>query len=118
MRRFGPGPYLIGLRRAPERWGSGFPFDVPAVAAVEDMRLDAPVTLLAGDNGTGKPTLVEAVAEAIGFAVGGARGAPGGAAGGGHGRRAGELPAVRRAALDVALEPVLSRTKPRIGYFL
>jgi predicted ATPase len=107
MRRFGPGPYLIGLRRVPERWGSGFPFDVPAVAAVEDMRLDAPVTLLAGDNGTGKSTLVEAVAEAIGFAVEG-----------GELQRSGELPAVPRAALDEALEPVLSRTKPRIGYFL
>src|SRR3954463_6298841 len=107
MRRFGPGPYLIGLRRAPERWGSGFPFDVPAVAAVEDMRLDAPVTLLAGDHGTGKSTLVEAVAEAIGFAVEG-----------GELQRSGELPAVPRAALDMALEPVLSRTKPRIGYFL
>src|SRR3954465_12898096 len=107
MRRFGPGPYLIGLRRVRERWRSGFPFDVPAVAAVEDMRLDAPVTLLAGDNGTGKSTLVEAVAEAIGFAREGG-GLP----------RAGELPAGPRAALDMALEPVLSRTKPRIGYFL
>ena len=34
MRRFGPGPYLLGLRRVPERWRDGFPFDVPAVAAV------------------------------------------------------------------------------------
>src|SRR3954465_3146070 len=107
MRRFGPGPSLIGLRRVPERWGSGFPFDVPAVAAVEDMRLDAPVTLLAGDNGTGKSTLVEAVAEALGFA-----------AEGGELQRSGELPAVPRPVLDGALEPVLSRTKPRIGYFL
>src|SRR3954447_19103342 len=107
MRRFGPGPYLIGLRRVPERWRSGFPFDVPAVAAVEQMRLDAPVTLLAGDNGTGKSTLVEAVAEAIGFAVEG-----------GELQRSGELPAVPRPVLDGALEPVLSRTKPRIGYFL
>src|SRR3954468_14932755 len=107
MRRFGPGPYLIGLRRVPERWGSGFPFDVPAVAAVEEMRLDAPVTLLAGDNGTGKSTLVEAVAEAIGFAVEG-----------GELQRSGELPAVPRAVLDGALEPVLSNRKPGIGYFL
>jgi predicted ATPase len=107
MRRFGPGPYLIGLRRAPERWGEGFPYDVPAVAAVESMRLDTPVTLLAGDNGTGKSTLVEAIAEAIGFA-----------AEGGELQRSGELPAVPRAVLDGALEPVLSRTKPRLGYFL
>jgi hypothetical protein len=37
------------------RWAEGarrdgFPFDVPAVAALEGLRLDAPVTLLAGDN--------------------------------------------------------------------
>src|SRR3954454_20971494 len=107
MRRFGPGPYLIGLRRVPERWRSGFPFDVPAIAAVEQLRLDAPVTLLAGDNGTGKSTLVEAVAEAIGFAPGG-----------GELERAGELPPVPRAVLGGALEPVLSRSKPRNGYFL
>jgi predicted ATPase len=63
-RRFGPGPYLHGLRRDPDRWGEGFPFTVPAVADVESLRLDAPVTLLAGDNGSGKSTLVEAIAVA------------------------------------------------------
>jgi len=68
VRRFGRGPYLRGLRRDPSRWGTGFPFDVPAVAAIEQLRLDAPVTLLAGDNGSGKSTIVEAVAEAMGFA--------------------------------------------------
>jgi predicted ATPase len=107
VRRFGPGPYIIGLRRDPERWGDGFPYDVPAVGAVEDLRLDAPVTLLAGDNGTGKSTLIEAIAEAIGFA-----------GEGGELTRLGELPAVPRPVLDGALHPVLSRTKPRNGYFL
>jgi predicted ATPase len=107
VRRFGPGPYILGLRRDPQRWGDGFPYDVPAVAAVEDVRLDAPVTLLAGDNGTGKSTLIEAIAEAIGFAREG-----------GELTRLGELPAVPRPVLDGALEPVLGRTKPRGGYFL
>jgi hypothetical protein len=51
MRRFGAGPYLLGLRRNAQAWGTGFPYDVPAVAAIEQLRLDAPVTLLAGDNG-------------------------------------------------------------------
>jgi predicted ATPase len=105
-RRFGPGPYLLGLRRG-KIAGDGFPYDVPAVAAVEDLSLDAPVTLLAGDNGTGKSTLIEAFAEAVGFG-----------ADGGELERAGELPAVPRAALGGALEPVLSSTKPRTGYFL
>jgi predicted ATPase len=107
-RRFGPGPYVLGLRRAPTRpWGSGFPYDVPAIAAVEDLALDASVTLLSGDNGSGKSTLIEAIAEAIGFG-----------AQGGELERAGELPAVPRAVLDGVLEPVLSSSKPRNGYFL
>jgi predicted ATPase len=104
-RRFGPGPYVLGLRREEERWGDGFPFDV--LARVDKMRLDAPVTLLAGDNGTGKSTVVEAVAQAMGFD-----------AEGGELERLGELPAVPRAILGGALEPVLSPNKPRTGYSL
>ena len=98
---------MLALRPDPAEWGAGFPFDVPAVAAVEQLRLDAPITLLSGDNGTGKSTLVEAVAEAMGFA-----------AQGGELERAGELPAVPRPVLDGALEPVLGARKPRTGYFL
>src|SRR3954468_8941417 len=97
MRPFGPGPDLLRLRRVPGCWRDGFPFDVPAVAAIEDMRLDTPVTLLAGENGTGTSTLIEAIAAAIGFAEEG-----------GELQRSGELPAVPRAVLDGALEPVLS----------
>jgi predicted ATPase len=107
VRRFGPGPYLLGLRRDDSQWGSGFPFDVPAVDAVETLRTASPVTLLAGDNGTGKSTLIEAIAEAIGFA-----------AEGGELERAGERPAVPRPVLGGALEPVLTAAKPRTGYFL
>jgi predicted ATPase len=98
---------VLGFRRDDARWGEGFPFDVPAVDAVESLRLDAPVTLLAGDNGTGKSTIVEAIAEAIGFS-----------AEGGELERLGELPAVPRKVLGGALEPELSDTKPRTGYFL
>jgi predicted ATPase len=87
--------------------GSGFPFDVPAIAAVGGLRLDAAVTLFAGDNGTGKSTLVEAIAEAVGFAPEG-----------GELERLGALPAVPRRVIDGGLEPVLSSTKPRGGYFL
>jgi len=104
-RRFGPGPYLLGLRRVAE--GEGFPFDVPAVQQLERLRLTTPVTLLAGDNGTGKSTIVEALAEAMDFAEEG-----------GELERSGELPAVPRPALDGTHEPVLAATKPRTGYFL
>jgi predicted ATPase len=92
------------------RWiqsGDGFPCDVPAFAQVDRLDLDAPVILLAGDNGTGKSTIVEAVAEAMGFA-----------SEGGELERSGELPPVPRAILGEALEPVLSGTKPQNGYFL
>lgn len=106
-RRFGPGPYLTGLRKDPERWGSGFPYDVPAVAAAEALDLGTPVTLLAGDNGTGKSTIVEAVAEAMGFDPEG-----------GELERSGELPPVARPALRGGLVPVLSDTRPHNGYFL
>ena len=106
-RRFGSGPYLLGLRRDEQRWGQGFPFDLPAIAAVEQIRMDAPVTILAGENGTGKSTILEAVAEAIGFGDEG-----------GELDRLGKLPAVPKGVLKGALVPVLSGTKPRNGYFL
>jgi predicted ATPase len=66
-RPFGPGPYLTGLRRRSESWGSGFPFDLPAVADVEKLRLDVPVTFLVGENGSGKSTLIEAIARVLRF---------------------------------------------------
>jgi len=102
VRRFGPGPYILGLKSA---GGEDFPFTIPAVAGVARLRLDAPVTLLAGDNGTGKSTLIEALAAAIGFAPEG-----------GELERLGELPAVPR--LDGPLAPILGENKPRTGYFL
>jgi predicted ATPase len=98
---------VLGLHRQSAEWGDRFPFDVPALAAVEDLRLDRPVTLLAGENGTGKSTILEAVAEAIGFGDEG-----------GEFERLGELPPVPRSVLNGALAPVLSDTKPRNGYYL
>jgi predicted ATPase len=106
-RRFGRGPFLLGFERGSGARGEGFPFDVPAVAAIEQLDLSSPVTLLAGDNGTGKSTVVELVAEAIGFAREG-----------GELERLGERPAVPRGVLGGALEPRLTRTRPRSGYFL
>jgi predicted ATPase len=106
-RKFGAGPYVLGLRWRTDRSGDGFPFDVPAMAAVQQLVLDCPVTVLSGENGAGKSTLIEAIATAMGFA-----------SEGGELTRLGELPAVPRPVFDQALEPVLSSTKPREGYFL
>jgi len=106
-RRFDRGPFLLGLACDEDRWGEGFPFDVPAIAGIDRVDLGTPVTLLAGDNGSGKSTLVELIAEAMGFAREG-----------GELERLGELPAVPRGVLGGALAPVLSASKPRTGYFL
>lgn len=100
---------MLGFRRL--SLGDEFPFSIPAVAHIQQLNLGQPVTLLAGENGSGKSTIIEAIAAAIGFA-----------AHGGELERLGELPAVPRNVLDEVgrplLAPVLGDTKPRNGYFL
>jgi predicted ATPase len=100
---------VLGFQRL--HWGVKFPFSVPAVANIEQLSLGHSVTVLAGENGSGKSTILEAIAAAIGFAEHG-----------GELARLGELPAVPRNVLDEAdkplLAPLLSETKPRNGYFL
>jgi predicted ATPase len=45
---------------------SAFPFTLPAIRALEDgIDLSAPVTLLVGENGSGKSTIVEALADKL-----------------------------------------------------
>lgn len=93
------------------KWDDAFPFSVPALANIQQLTLGRSVTLLAGENGTGKSTILEALAAAMGFAEHG-----------GELERLGELPPVPRSVCneeDVPLlAPVLSATKPRNGYFL
>jgi predicted ATPase len=45
----------------------GFPFDVPALASLDTLDVDAAVTFFVGENGTGKSTLLEGVAFAAGL---------------------------------------------------
>lgn len=56
---------------------SEYPFNIPAVRHLQNaggITLDKPVTFLVGENGTGKSTLIEAIAVAMGFnAEGGSR---------------------------------------------
>lgn len=54
-----------------DRFTSGHPFDVPAVAKLERLVFDRPVTFFAGENGTGKSTLLEAIAVASGCPLAG-----------------------------------------------
>jgi len=44
-----------------------FPYSIPAVRGLGTLSLHPRVTFLVGENGTGKSTLIEAVAEAAGF---------------------------------------------------
>jgi len=44
-----------------------YPFNVPAIRHLNDIRIDAPVTMFVGENGSGKSTLLEAIASAWGF---------------------------------------------------
>ena len=51
-----------------------YPFSIPAIRQLDELRLDPHVTLFEGENGSGKSTLVEAIAVAAGFnAEGGSR---------------------------------------------
>ena len=40
---------------------------IPALASLEELRFESPVTMFCGENGTGKSTLLEAIAVAYGF---------------------------------------------------
>src|SRR6266480_1368176 len=44
-----------------------YPFSIPAIRYLDELKLDSRVTLFAGENGSGKSTLVEAIAVAAGF---------------------------------------------------
>lgn len=53
--------------------GEGFPFDLAVLRGFEELRLTTPVTFLVGENGSGKSTVLEAIAAGVGaVAVGSA----------------------------------------------
>lgn len=61
--------YLRSATLVPERIVNpgAYPYTLPAVRALEQLSLEQPVTFLVGENGTGKSTLLEAIALAYGF---------------------------------------------------
>lgn len=64
--------YLESLYTRPDRGSAeGFPFDLPVVRALDTLTFRKPVTFLVGDNGTGKSTLLEAIAAGIDAAAAG-----------------------------------------------
>jgi len=57
----------IEFRVPPGEEAGAFPFSVPAVRELGPLELTAPVTFLVGENGSGKSTVLEAVAAAAGL---------------------------------------------------
>lgn len=47
----------------------GFPFMLPVVKKLKELKLGCPVTFFVGENGSGKSTLIEAIAAGVGSVV-------------------------------------------------
>src|SRR5262245_24776402 len=64
-----PGPYLIHLELLRERVSSfeRYPYCLPALRNLERLPFHPKVTFLVGENGTGKSTLLEALALSVGL---------------------------------------------------
>jgi predicted ATPase len=98
--------YLIGLEVVPAALvNEAFPFNLPAIRTL-DLRILRPVTFFVGENGTGKSTVIEALAELCGFP----------ASGGGRNEFGAKHGPEGEAALTTALRPAF-RKRPRDGYF-
>lgn len=65
--------YLKHLSIEPPEGATAYPFDIPALRALDDLSLTTSVTFLVGENGTGKSTLLEAIGTEAGFNVSGGR---------------------------------------------
>ena len=61
--------YIRGIRKGPAPPGEedSYVFTLPAVAALDKLEFTSKVTFLVGENGTGKSTLLEAIAVGSGF---------------------------------------------------
>lgn len=103
-----PVPYLIGVSVVPERVQGvdGYPFTLPFVRQL-NLQFDAPVTFFVGENGTGKSTLMEAIASLCRLPV----------SGGGRNELAGRHGPDADSPLAPALRPAFRRHPPD-AYFL
>lgn len=56
----------IAMKEIPEGRLHEFPFNIPVIRSLNELQLDCPVTILVGENGTGKSTLLEGIAAGVG----------------------------------------------------
>jgi predicted ATPase len=96
----------VKLKRSQVSSFKTYPFSIPAIHHLEELRLKSPVTFFIGENGTGKSTLLEAIAVSAGFnAEGGSR----------HFRFSTRA---SHSNLHEFLQLIRSGLRPRDGYFL
>ncbi len=101
-------PYILGVQAVPERIPEypEFPFSLPFVSTL-NLEFRHPVTFFVGENGTGKSTLLEAIAALSGFPV----------SGGGLAERNATIGPETDSSLSFALRPAF-RKRPPDGFFL
>lgn len=96
----------VKLKRSQVPAFKAYPFSIPAINQLDELRFRSPVTFFIGENGTGKSTLLEAIAVSAGFnAEGGSRNFR-------FSTRA------THSNLHEYLQLVRSGIRPRDGYFL
>ena len=59
--------FIRGLRYQPPDNEDIYPYSIPSVKYIEQIEFTEPVTFLAGENGSGKSTIIESIAIAAGF---------------------------------------------------
>lgn len=108
MKRKSAEPFLrevVLLRDKVGSW-SEYPYSIPAIRNLEVLPIHPKVTFFVGENGSGKSTVVEAIAVAAGF------NAEGGSRNFNFSTRASESP------LHSAIRLVRGTRRPRTGFFL
>lgn len=63
----------IRLRTIPEQHKENFPWTLPLVQNLGEIKFDSPVTFFVGENGSGKSTILEAIAAALRLPVAGSK---------------------------------------------
>ena len=64
-----PRPYLksVNIKYQDTADWSSYPFSIPAVNSLDSLNFHQDVTFFVGENGSGKSTVLEAIALALGF---------------------------------------------------